>query len=406
MHSGTIPVRSAIRRDVYGRSLLVSKTAETGFWSVLDLDGTFAEGDMGARRRVRRILEEKGVLVFSTARTPELVMSGGAYDRSAEAGFLRGRPNCQIGETGLCTHAPLESLDYFTHCLDPDAILGFGEAVCIAQAAPEDGEGKTYLLDEDYEQAYLDKNVFSGAATKPWRELAMELVREIGCEAFLSCLDREGAYEAGEANVEPLKYRIQLDFFGADAVERKYAVLAAVEKAAAPALRGRVEGVDESKPSKNLGENRTSLYLMPPGARKENMLNRALAMAAAHGRIDPGDIKMLIAGDTLTDFYAGCYGGIDAEVTFILVGGSRLTECIEEKANFAGVDLRYMHRGLKPTNREGVYWFDNPLLRGGYVKKPHTRRVILGDKAYPGTIGAETILAYLEDPSMRALNHV
>jgi len=107
--------------------------------------------------------------------------------------------------------------------------------------------------------------------------------------------------------------------------------------------------------------------------------------------------KLLIAGDTLTDFYAGCYAGWDADVTYINVGGSRLAQCIEEKTNFAGVDLRRMHRALRPTGRKGFSLFDNPLMRGGYTDHGRQRLIVNGDQAYPGTIGAETILAYLQD---------
>jgi len=200
--------------------------------------------------------------------------------------------------------------------------------------------------------------------------------------------------------VEPLKFRIQLDFYGRDAVEEKYRVLRLVQQACSknPRLLNRIEGVDESKPNDaEPDKSRATLYLMPPDARKEHMLNRAFAQSCTEARVPTSGMNILIAGDTLTDFYSGCYAGWDANVVSIIVGGSRLAKCIEEKANFAGVDLRRLHNALKPTERPGIYSFDNPLMRGGWTKYGRQRKIILGDAAYPGTIGAETILAYLED---------
>jgi hypothetical protein len=59
----------------YRRSALAKKTKEKKFWSVLDLDGSFAAGSLAARADAYKQLKKKSALIFSTARTPELVMS-------------------------------------------------------------------------------------------------------------------------------------------------------------------------------------------------------------------------------------------------------------------------------------------------------------------------------------------
>lgn len=388
---------SAHIENVYKQSVLAEKTRATRFWSVLDLDGTFAAGCIEARRAVRAALEKRGALLFSTARTPELVMSSRAFSVShAHGNFSRAAPRW-VKKGSRYQYAPLEELPEFEDVLDPDAILGFGEGVCIKTHL--DGNCP-YLVDREYERLYLDPPAFTEDGV-PWRQLAMEFVYELGINKHLNIIEWESAYRSRLANVESLTYRIQLDFKGPEAVAEKYRVLSEVQARQADGpLAGRIEGVDESKPSDDPAESRATLYLMPPQARKENMLNRTLTFTCHAARVSTASMQMLIAGDTLTDFYAGCYAGWDADVTFILVGGCRLAKCIEEKANFAGVDLRRFHNALKPTSRPGFYLFDNPLMRGGWTKRGKSRMVILGDQAYPGTIGAETILAYLQDSAI------
>lgn len=379
--------------DIYAASELAQKTREQKFCSVLDLDGTFAAGSPEARKEVRSRLESRGALVFSTARTPELVMSSGAYGASrALSGFTRGAPNWDHKD-GKRAYAPLETLAEFDDQLDPDAVLGFGEGVYVANKV---GTRQAYFLDDEYERLYLDPQLLDDG--KPWRAIALALVERLGFEEHLAPIDRAGAYAERLANVEPLRYRIQLDFGGELAVQKKYEILRRIKlEAKRMRVSRKIEGVDESKPSDDPAQNRATLYLMPPQARKEDMLNRLLTASCRAAQLQSSDVTMLIAGDTLTDFYAGCYAGWDADVVFIVVGGSRLSKCIEEKVNFAGVDLRRMHRGLLPTERKGFYLFDNPLMRGGWIKKGKKRTIVMGDAAYPGTIGAETILAYLHE---------
>ncbi len=381
--------------DSYQHSRLAQKTLQKRFWSIVDLDGTFAAGDPAIRHKVRARLESMGAFLFSTARTPELVMSRRSFELSkALAGFTRSEPRW-LGSDGVYYENPLDTLPPEEQ--DPDAILSFGQGIYIGGIGCELKKCNPYFVDTDYRDKYLDPVGPDGSLLggKPWIELAHDLVHELKLEGNLAAINCKGARD--NANVDEPDFRLQLDFSGANAIEQKYKALSLLHATPKGPLAGRFEGVDESKPSDNPEESRATLYGMEPRGRKENMINYALSRTCRPLGIDMSQMSGLIIGDTLTDFYAACYAGWDADFTGLIVGGSRLSKCIEEKVNFAGVDLRHMHSALIPTDRAGFYKFINPLSRGGWMKKGPTRCVILGEQAYPGTVGAETILAYLED---------
>ena len=384
----------------YRRSSLAKRTQAKPFWSVLDLDGSFAAGSLAARMEVHQRLRAQGSIIFSTARSPELVMSSNMLDVSQRLGEVaRQAPKWHV-ENGVYSFVPIETLDEFRYCYNPDAILAFGEGIFIKKLRTGKQRPSYFSCDTEYERIYLNQIAQEApSAERTWRKLALAVVKTVGLEEKLAAIEIAGNYERGLANVTPLKYRIQLDFRGRHSVSDKYIALERIKNF----LRGTplaqyVEGVDESKPDMgNPDESRATLYLMPPGARKENMLNRTLSQICTQQRIGTHEMKLLIVGDTLTDFYSMCYAGWDASAVGIVVGGSRLFQCLEERANFAGVDLQRYHKALKPTSRPGFYRFDNPLMRGGWTEHGKERLIILGDRAYPGTVGAETVLAYLND---------
>jgi hypothetical protein len=394
---GGLPFVAGRKVSPYLLSRLVSKTKKHRFWSIFDLDGTYAAGSLAARHKVRAWSEQRGALLFSTARTPELVMSPESFELSRNlAGFTRPMPWWSWGM------GPLQQ--------DPDAILAFGEGLYIAAAGCVEQGFAPYFVDSEYERNYLDP-MLDGVYVdgQPWYQLALALVHRLGLQVYLSHMDRKSAYALLLSNVVPLKFRIQLDFFGLDAVEQKYRALDAVTRAiSGTPLQGRLEGVDESNPSDDPQKNRATLYLMPPQARKEDMTNQGLIQTCRHAEVRTSDVRGIMAGDTLTDMFALCEGGLDADFAGILVGGSRLNKCLEEQSNFAGVDLRKLHSSLKrvPDTREGFYYYDNPVVRGAvldpqavrYKESPKRRRIIvIGAQAYPNTIGVETIWAYIEE---------
>ena len=315
-------------------------------------------------------------------------------------GVTRHEPKWHF-ENGKYSSVPIEDLEEFDYCRDPDAILAFGEGIFPKKLRVGKQRPAHYVCDTEYDRLYL--NLIPGPTKEEsdlsWREVTLGVVKAVGLEGNLAAIEFANNYKEGLANVEPLKYRVQLDFFGRNSLMDKYVALRRTEKfIEGSPLALIIEGVDESKPDESSpDDSKATLYLMPPGARKQNMLNRPLSEICTAERIGTHEIRMPILGDTLTDFYAMLYGGWDAGVAGVVAGGSRLFKCIEEQTNFGGVDLQLLHKGLKPTSRKGFFLFDNPLMRGGWTKHGKERLIILGDRAYPGTVGAETMLAYLND---------
>ncbi len=401
MYGGTLQFRAGEKISSYLLSRLVQKTEKHRFWSIFDLDGTYAAGSFEARRKVREWAEKRGALLFSTARTPELVMTPESYELSRQlAGFARPMPWWVYG-TGPLQH-------------DPDAILAFGEGIFIAGIGCSDHGFAPYFVDKEYEDRYLDPATDGVLANpKSWKELLLDVVHELGFDEHLAVIDRAHAHTNLEANVLGAKYRLAIEVRGDNAIERKHDIVAKIrEHIKGTPLALRVEGVDESNPSVDPKINRGTEYLMPPEARKENMMNHALVQTTRHARengrrLEPSMVKGVIAGDQFTDLVAICEGGLDANFAGVLVGGSPLTKAIAEKeSSFSGIDLRQLHSCLMPTGRAGYYYYDNAHIRGatldpralGYKDRPRQRRtVVIGGIAYPGTVGADTIWAYIED---------
>jgi hypothetical protein len=388
-------------QDPYKSSSLLQRTAETFEWSVADLDGTLAAGSLEARRLVRQILEKRGALIFSTARTVELVLSSMAFNLSCYAGGLqRPAPKWRWNKKKeIFEFVHLHMLKEFQDVIDPpDAIFAFGDNTYFRPLnwCTEHAMGP-YVADRDYERTYLDPRYYSGAEKLRWRDRLELVLKKIGADKYLAALEDLNAHELGKANVRRLRYRAQLDFHGRDAILDKYRVLGELENALLEtSLAGQAEGVDESRPNdQDPDKHKATLYIMPPPARKEDMINRALIQTCSKIRIPTKRVKLRIWGDTLTDFAGMCEAGYDAEVDGLLVG-DRLAKCIVEQANFAAVDMQRYHIALKPTAERGVYTYENPHQHGGSQKGGPTRTITVGSLAYPGTDGADTMLAHIK----------
>jgi hypothetical protein len=387
--------------DSYKYSCLVQRTAETNEWSVLDLDGSLAAGSFKARRLVRQILEKRGALIYSTARTVELVLSSMAYNLSHYAGGIE-RPAPQWRwnkKREIFEFVHLHTLKEFQDVLDPpDAIFAFGDNIYLRQLnwCTEHAMGP-YVADLPYEHTYLDPLYYSGAEKLRWRERLEVVLKKIGAEQYLAAIEDPSAHKKKKANVLRLPYRAQLDFWGRDAISDKYRVLGELKDALqGTSLAGQAEGVDESRPNdKDPDKHKATLYIMPPPARKEDMINRGLIQTCNKLRIPTKRVKIRIWGDTLTDFAGMCEAAYDSEVDGLLIG-DRLAKCIVEQANFAAVDMQRFHIALKPTKQEGVYTYENPHQHGGIKEGGPVRTITVGSLAYPGTDGADTMLAHIK----------
>lgn len=363
--------------SLYEGSKIIDDIRNTKHICCFDIDGTLTGGNEESLLEVRQRAERAGTLIFSTARTPELCMSSTAYEASKSHGFNRPEPHVPKNELGKRYFKPLELIEEFNGLLDPDAILSMGTGMFIRT-----GDG--YAEDK----SYLAKlNVFP-----EWKAMALDLLEYIDegdVLKYLSKIEHPHMYETRDIDITSLPFRIQLDF---PELELKMNVVNRIEEVAESyhvlsSIARNCVFVDESNPEKG----RYTVYLLPLEAPKEKGLEYFLSNCAFVSEVPLSEVSLLLTGDTLTDFKSGCIAGAQTQGTFILVGGSRLAPLFDGSypESFAGVDIQWLWNSLHETERPGFFVFNNG-------NNP-PRIIIVGDMAYPGTIGPETILAYMKE---------
>ena len=145
-------------------------------------------------------------------------------------------------------------------------------------------------------------------------------------------------------------YRVQLNFSSRSALRKQVRQ-----------LPSQVSWQDESNPSRE----EYSIYLLPNRINKQTVVDHLIAQ-------HPTPEKVLMIGDSQTDQLMGLHAGNGCPSTFLIVGGARLVQLLPST----------IKRQFKPQSQTGWYRY-------------HDRVVIIGDQAFPGTIGPETILTYL-----------
>lgn len=368
---------------------------------VLDIDGTMLtkrmerEGatstELAAAHFVRDWFNTKGLFTVATAQTAEMIMSEASYLASVDRGFKRPRPHLG-GVPGKRFYLAPEKIASRVPFTDPDAIMSMGTGIRYRQ------KGGVYVSNKDYEDR-LRPN---------WRPGAVRLLEIAGeslgidIKRFFAAIEFEQNYHYGSTDVAPLENRIELLFDDTDTknliknkvdstlnglreLEQFGGVVAAGLSHLSDVLHNlRIQ--DESDPSR--GKNQ--FYATPLFASKEEMIDEALAVLT-RGRMIT---NLLIAGDMPPDLRAGCFAGRALSTTFLLVGGSPLSPYLTRDSgvfghSYAGESMRWLTGALTETRRPGF----ERLHRAGVP----SRLFVIGDVAYPGLTGPETIAAFLKD---------
>lgn len=393
----------AEEKDAYENSTLITKLKERLKLGLplriafFDIDNTLT-GTPQTQKEARQLLEEKGyTVVFVTSRTEEMVMSKRAYEKSVESGFTRKEP--KLGDDqGKRVNAFADEVEPFKGLYDPDVIAGTTGA-------------RTYVKQETggfQTDTEFDKTL-KGEAAK-WREDTLQILKLMDPDSeFLDLSafdDNADRYEEGKTDVFTPDFRIGLD----------------LEK-----VKEKINGVNpdlfflqkfrELRKDPRLTEELTKhmsniivgndanpdtgkfiVYLNPKRGVKvravENVVdNVCKGLSSEDKKVARGDLELLIAGDSFPDLAMGFYGGVGTNATFLIPGGARLTNTLTSKdvPHFAGEEVsaiknRMSERGV------GEFDFRMPLgtLYGG------SRRVVMGDQAYPGTKSVDTVIQYLK----------
>lgn len=334
---------------IYGKSTAVAKlqaikNRQSPRLACLDVDGTLT-GQPAIQAEVRSLLEKQGyVIVFLTARTPELCMSGSERRRADPTLFthLTTLPAVHRSPWLMVDPATVET---FNGLLDPDIIASLGGAIAVKGATG-------YARDETHHQ-------LSPSDDTAWQNA---ILREVHHAA--------GA-QAAHISVVPLRFRLQLDFASAAAKDE---VLGRLEKELADPHGPPAVVIDNTHPGDP--EPQYTAFVVSPHATKEAMLNRVVSALTALSGLPQQPLDLLIAGDGQPDAQMGLSGAPDTHATFLIPAGARLTAYLK----------RQYGNQLQPHAQPGWYTFT-----------PTGRTVIIGDEAYPGTEAVSTMRAWLGD---------
>jgi hypothetical protein len=381
--------------DAYNKSYAAKKLRKFPFFASLDLDGTFNfakphQGDawqreLLARKKVREYIEAHGVLGTITLRRPSMILSKHAFEKTRSFGYPEPEAHLGTDAHGKRIWQDPQTLPELSHVLDWDVIGCVGSGILVRS---NDEQG-VYCLDTEYHASLGGGNV--------WRTETMNLLKSIDRQGdmlrHMAPIEDEKNYLEGVTDVAPTPFRIQFNFAGSEGLKQKHELM---DRIIDVRLRGElplllaarnVVFLDESKPD----ESTFTVYLLHKHAKKEQKLDHMMKGLSFASSVPIKDMELLIAGDTMTDLRAGIFGGGKAKATFILVGGSRMAPYIvgdKVGHEFAGESLKWFTRLLNNRRSPGVYEIKVPL-RG-------QRTVIIGDVAFPGTYGPETILAWIE----------
>ncbi len=344
-----------------------------------DIDSTMT-GDPVIADKTRKLLEANDyAIVFVTTRTEEMLMSHSAYTKSiANKTFHRPRPNLQ-SVNGMFNYIQPEEYEPIA-ILDPEIIVGStGTQILIRH------EDKNYVVDSAYEKSFIHEK-------KQWKQMTMQLLRIIDPEAQLyelPMIDRLDQFEKSFADVAPPNYRLGLHFkkLRDKAVFLKELSAIRTQDAIAQDLKDHANAITVINDSHPI-HDRYKLYLVPKDTSKEKAVEHIIQKLSETLGVERSAFEIIIAGDSLPDLDMGLHGGKGTKATFILVGGSRLTDVIRSKTehSFAGVDLSEVKQSLQEISPG----------RFRYVSDDDSREFIICDAFSNKHTEVASLYAYLQ----------
>jgi hydroxymethylpyrimidine pyrophosphatase-like HAD family hydrolase len=315
----------------------------------IDIDGTWT-GSPHIQQRLRDELEYQGYIIACvTNRSSNVCISSAAKHISSAA------TQKYIGDQ----EEDPSTLPHFTGLIDIDIIISaFGGEVFIKQMSGGYETDQVYMQNVPYESA-------------TWHSFAKDLLIST----------------ASKCEVLFLEHRVQL-FFSNIKERDKFAHTFTQLQHQTPTPTLSVARIfDESD------EHRIppvfSIMLTQQYADKESAVNRTIEVLK---NTDISNIHTIIAGDGAPDIPMGLRSAESTDVTFIIPGGARVTPYLLH--NTAPSFLQEEYSSIK----------NNLILqnhKGWYRYAPNHRIVIIGDEAFPDTVGPETLLAWLKTSSLK-----
>ena len=347
----------------------------------VDIDNTLTgdgsgTGDPQLIGRVKNLLNSQGYLmVVITSRTAEMMISEPLYHLSRRRhSFSRPPPQFVNIKTGQISHDPRQ--------VEPAGILD--SEVIIAST------GSSMLLKQKDNSYRSVDHYFMNNLPSPsiWRNNVRQFLQPLLAQSdvvWLSPLESEFNYQQKITNIFPPDYRIQLYFASQEAKHRFKLAFELAKKNQVDPIILSLCFTDDSNPLTNIFTG----YLTPTNG-KITAVEFFAKLIQTDAKININQLQILLIGDSWPDLQMGFYANTPAaKTTFLLVGGSRLTKFLLKNAvtDFAGEDLSDIKNQLQPLGKRGCFKF---------TRYQQTRSVVIGDLAFPGKVGPESIVSFLE----------
>lgn len=376
--------------DVYTNSTIIKKTFKKILshfrLAFLDIDFTLSANTSRLPYMRKRFEQLDYGIVFVTARTEEMVMSKKAYKKSLKHGFSRPEPHIKK-RNGEYYYIDPKKIN--PDLVDPDIIIGStGTEIYIKQLSG------AYLCDTSFRQKHTK-------ISSIWRDMVMEILFEIDPQQehlHLSKIEYAENYLNHTTDIFPPQFRIQMFF---DTVSEKSWFLKELNK------RNLLHTMFYRKSSSlfrviddsNEENNKIAMYITPPRGSKSSAVEHVVnQLERTMKNLDPlfskAHMETILAGDSYPDLSMLLHGALGTESTALLVGGSRISKVLTDNTShvYVGEDFLPVKELLEPQKTKGKYHYRVPV---DIYEKGCVREFIIGDDAYPKTIGPETIIAHL-----------
>lgn len=360
---------------MYYQKLRLSPVSKFAF---IDIDNTLTGngssiGNPQLIMQVRKLLEKQNYLFCpTTSRTEEMMMSQETYEQSKKIfSFERPLPKLFFDQGLYYYKDPL--------LVEPPGILD-GDIIISSSGSKIFVNQTNNAYQEDicfYDKAFPDPQTWRNTVTTQINN--SNNVKNI---VKLSNIEDANRYSNGTNNVYPPDYRIQLFFTNIENKLFFISQLLKIKKFSKDASINTLHITDDSNPNKN----KISVYLTPKNG-KVDAVNHVMEHLQADLNITAPEL--LFIGDSWPDLEMGLFSATDIpNVTFFLVGGSRLTDFITnpQDTSFAGEPLTKIKQDFIQTNDKGVYYYKG----NGYERK-----VVIGDIIFPGKVGPDSIIEFL-----------
>jgi hypothetical protein len=132
-----------------------------------------------------------------------------------------------------------------------------------------------------------------------------------------------------------------------------------------------------------IDREKSHLFITPARMSKADGVDHVISTLCELLNLKAKSLITLFSGDAALDAAMGFFAGEATQGVFIIPGGASLYQELKEPA------LAYLQRQLTKEGKRDT------LSRGVYRLTPKPRWVILGDEAFPGTYGPQTLIAWL-----------